>query len=145
MTKEEKEALVKEIQAGIEAAMAEKLKEISDAQAEIKAALDAKVGAEAIDEVKASVEKVCGEFEAFKAEAEKEPEVEPEKEPEADPEVEPVKASAEEIPAPKAGQGIVPNPNVGESDKEAKMKEIQASAMNPMDKLREITKLRMQG
>lgn len=148
MTKEEMKELMAEFQAGVESAMAEKLKEIADAQAEIKASLESKANAEDVEGIKAEIEaaksateEVQGKVEAMEAAKEQE---EPEKEPEG--EVEPVKAAAEEIPAPKAGQGVVPNPNVGEDDKATKVAEINASdTMSPMDKLREITKLRMEG
>ena len=147
MTKEEKEALVKEISASVAESMEERLKGIEDAQAELKAAIDKSGDADkAIADMKAAVDKAQAEVDALKEAAEKAAE-----ESKSDAEDEPTdgegefEASAEEIPAPKAGQGIVPNPNLDKGDKDAKMAEINASAMNPMDKLREITKLRMQG
>ena len=147
MTKEEKEALVKEISASVAESMEERLKGIEDAQAELKAAIDKSSDADkAIADMKAAVDKAQAEVDALKEAAEKAAE-----ESKSDAEDEPTdgegefEASAEEIPAPKAGQGIVPNPNLDKGDKDAKMAEINASAMNPMDKLREITKLRMQG
>lgn len=147
MTKEEKEALVKEISASVAESMEERLKGIEDTQAELKAAIDKSGDADkAIADMKAAVDKAQAEVDALKEAAEKAAE-----ESKSDAEDEPTdgegefEASAEEIPAPKAGQGIVPNPNLDKGDKDAKMAEINASAMNPMDKLREITKLRMQG
>ncbi len=147
MTKEEKEALVKEISASVAESMEERLKGIEDTQAELKAAIDKSGDADkAIADMKAAVDKAQAEVDALKEAAEKAAE-----ESKSDAEDEPTdgegefEASAEEIPAPKAGQGIVPNPNLDKGDKDAKMAEINASAMNPLDKLREITKLRMQG
>lgn len=143
MTKEEKEALVKGISASVVESMEERLKSIEGAQAELKAAVDKSGEADkAIAEMKAAVDKAQAEVDALKEAAEKAAE---ESQEDAEGDGEQVQASADNIPAPKAGQGIVPNPNVGESDKAGKMAEINASAMNPMDKLREITKLRMQG
>lgn len=153
MTKEEKEALVKEISASVAESMAERLKNIEDAQAELKAAVDKSGEADkaefekTIADMKAAVDKAQAEVAELKAAAEK-PQEDAEGEAEAEAEdkpKEPVQASAEEIPAPKAGQGVAPNPNIGEDDKAGKMAEINASAMNPMDKLREITKLRFKG
>lgn len=145
MTKEEKEALVKEISASVAESMEERLKGIEDTQAELKAAIDKSGDADkAIADMKAAVDKAQAEVDALKEAAEKAAE-ESQEDAESEDDGKQVQASAEEIPAPKAGQGIVPNPNVGESDKAGKMAEINASAMNPMDKLREITKLRMQG
>ena len=145
MTKEEKEALVKEISASVVESMEERLKSIEDAQVELKAAVDKSGEADkAIADMKAAVDKAQAEVDALKEAAEKAAE-ESQEDAESEGDGEQVQASAEEIPAPKAGQGIAPNPNLGESDKAGKMAEINASAMNPMDKLREITKLRMQG
>lgn len=150
MTKEEKDALVKEIAASVAESMEERIKGIEEAQGEIKASLEAQVSKEdldtikaSIDEVKAAAEQAKSDVDEIKAAAEQKDEA-----PEGDEdgkEPEPLKASNEEIPAPKAGQHVAGNPLVGNDDREAKLAEIKASAMNPMDKLKEITKLRMQG
>ncbi len=147
MTKEEMQELMKEFQAGVEKTLAEKLETIEKAQDEIKAALDSKASTEDVEGIKEQVEaakeaaeKAKGEVEAMQAAAEKSAEEDGKDEP-----AEPTKAAAEDIPAPKAGQGIAPNPNVGEGDKEAEIGKINASAMNPLEKIREITKLRMKG
>ena len=150
MTKEEKDALVKEIAASVAESMEERIKSIENPQNEIKASLEAQVSKEdiegiqnSIEEVKKAAEQAKNDVDAIKAAAEQK-----DKEPEDDEEgkePEPLKASNEEIPVPKAGQRVEGNPLIGEDDREAKLAEIKASAMNPMDKLKEITKLRMQG
>ena len=151
MTKEEKDALVKEIAASVAESMEERIKGIEEVQGEIKASLEAQVSKEdldaikaSIDEVKAAAEQAKSDVDAIKAAADEKGEDEPE-DGEEGKEPEPLKASNEEIPTPKAGQHVAGNPLVGNDDRETKLAEIKASAMNPMDKLREITKLRMQG
>ncbi|SFB09949.1 hypothetical protein [Selenomonas ruminantium] len=145
MTKEEKETLVKEIAAGVVESMEERLKKIEETQAELKSA--AEKGADeafkeikdSIAEIKAAAEKAQGEVDEIKAAAEA-------KENEANEPAEPVKAAEEVPPAPKAAQSAVPNPNLDNgNEREEKLAEIKASAMNPMEKIKEITKLRMQG
>ena len=152
MTKEEKDALVKEIAASVAESMEERLQKIEHEQTLMKSAAEAekvtiseiKKVNDAISEVKAAIEKAQGDVDAIKAAAEEKGEDEPE-DGEEGKEPEPLKASNEEIPTPKAGQHVAGNPLVGNDDRETKLAEIKASAMNPMDKLKEITKLRMQG
>ena len=150
MTKEEKDALVKEIAASVAESMEERIKSIEETQGEIKASLEAQVSKEdleaikaSIDEVKAAAEQAKNDVDEIKAAAEQKDEA-PEDDEEGK-EPEPMKGSKEDIPTPKAGQHVAGNPLLGDDDRDAKLAEIKASAMNPMDKIKEITKLRMQG
>lgn len=150
MTKEEKDALVKEIAASVAESMEERIKGIENAQDEIKASLEAQVSKEdiegiqkSLDEVKAAAEQAKNDVDEIKAAAEQKGDEAEDGEDGKEPE--PLKAANEEIPTPKAGQHVEGNPLTGNDDREAKLAEIKASAMNPMDKLKEITKLRMQG
>lgn len=120
MTNEEKEALVKEIAASVTASLEERLHKIEEGQEKMQGQVDDMKAAADKAEVEANPEPSAGEDEG---------------------------EGAEEVPpVPQAAQHVEPNPNLdGGDDREAKLAEIKAADMSPLDKIREITKLRMQG
>ena len=120
MTNEEKEALVKEIAASVTASLEERLHKIEEGQEKMQGQVDDMKAAADKAEEEANPEPSAGEDEG---------------------------EGAEEVPpVPQAAQHVEPNPNLdGGDDREAKLAEIKAADMSPLDKIREITKLRMQG
>ena len=136
MTKEEIEALVK---SSIEAAMATQTDKLTEINASIEKLKASAENAEKIGEMSQKVEQIMAEAEAT-ANALKE------MDDKITAQAEKIKASvAPVIPEPKT-QAPAPNPNVGTPEKSynEKVAEINASSMSQLDKLKAITKIRVE-
>ena len=137
MNEEQMKALLGEFLASVETkigALEDKVNEVVDG---VKASVD-KV-AENVETVTASIEEVKASVEAAKVEAETKVEETPKIEAKAE---EPVKAPEPTVLAP--GQSVVANKDLDQKDEvEAKIAQINASTMNPLEKCKAITKLRL--
>ena len=83
------------------------------------------------EEIKASIDEIKSKAEAYDADI-------------AELKAQKIQASVAEpvIPQPKASQHVEENPVIASEDKVSAIDKINASAMSPMEKLKEITKLR---
>lgn len=160
MTEKEMKELVGKVADVVKASMDERLKTIEDAQMAMTKTLEGLNSAgdnslsesinaikETVDAIKAAQEENKATVEANKADIEAiKASMEQTADEDSDVGDEPNKASADEpTPAPKSGQQVVDNPLNGADDKAARLEKITASNMSLADKLKEITKVRMQG
>ena len=170
MTKEEMKAFAAEVAGIVNESVEARFKQVEEAQAEIKASVEAaKFDASVLDEVKASIAEVKASIadeeqkitEMKSASSEMVTEVTENEVIEAGTEdpvvdgatpqevvVKPMEAEATKDegfvpPMPKTGQHVEANPLMASESKEDAIRKIEASNMTAMQKLTEITKLRM--
>lgn len=136
MTEKEKQEFTELINASIDS----KLEEIKASIEEVKASkesIEASIEelkakpVEIPEEIKASIDEIKSKAEAYDADI-------------AELKAQKIQASVAEpvIPQPKASQHVEENPVIASEDKVSAIDKINASAMSPMEKLKEITKLR---
>ena len=134
MTEKEKQEFTELINASIDS----KLEEIKASIEEVKASkesIEASIEelkakpVEIPEEIKASIDEIKSKAEAYDADI-------------AELKSQKIQASVEKIPQPKASQHVEENPVIASEDKVSAIDKINASAMSPMEKLKEITKLR---
>ena len=136
MTEKEKQEFTELINASIDS----KLEEIKASIEEVKASkesIEASIEelkakpVEVPEEIKASIDEIKSKAEAYDADI-------------AELKAQKIQASVAEpvIPQPKASQHVEENPVIASEDKVSAIDKINASAMSPMEKLKEITKLR---